>query len=79
MIKIFDAVEPALTSAVNWFTHLVSAVTDARVAFSAFGATLANIGIRKYIDEFKKIKAENAEINATTDLLQSVRNSLSSK
>lgn len=79
MIKIFDAVEPALTSAVNWFTHLVSAVTDARVALSAFGATLANIGIRKYIDEFKKIKAENAEINATTDLLQSVRNSLSSK
>lgn len=79
MIKIFDAVEPALTSAVNWFTHLVSAVTDARVAFSAFGATLANIGIRKYIDEFKKIKAENAEINATTDLLQSIRKGLSNK
>lgn len=57
MIKMFDAIKPALTGAVNAATDFIAAITDIPTALTAVGSALIGFGgksVAKFVGELQK-------------------------
>ena len=80
MIKMFDAIKPALTGTINWFTNLINVFQDGK-AMGAGAITALVGGLSVYINTVRKAvkeenlltKAHNEHISEVQDLVDLIK------
>lgn len=76
MIKAFDAIKPALTGTINWFTELVTALSDVTVASHVAGSAMVLFGGKYAKNTIDKINKGNAVIDQQIGFLNKLRDTI---